>query len=178
MAVSYTDGGGTPETVTSAGTTAVINVNDAPTGAVTISGTPMQGETLTANTSALADADGLGAFSYQWKVNGINIAGPKLNVLTLAQAEVGKVITVAVSYIDGGGTPETVTSDATTAVANVNDAPTGAVIINGTVAQGEVLTADTSTLTDADGLGAFSGNAEPCGLWALQSLRNCVSWRG
>ena len=41
---------------------AVANVNDAPTGSVTISGTATQGETLTAS-NTLADADGLGTIT-------------------------------------------------------------------------------------------------------------------
>ena len=42
--------------------------NTAPTGAPTISGTPQVGETLTADTSAIADRDGLAnvSYSYQW----------------------------------------------------------------------------------------------------------------
>ena len=61
--------------------------------------------TLTAaNTSALADADGLGAFSYQWKAGGVNIDGATSSTYTLTQAEVGKTVTATVSYTDGGGT--------------------------------------------------------------------------
>ncbi|WP_341923414.1 hypothetical protein, partial [Polaromonas sp. YR568] len=48
------------------------NTNEAPTGSVTISGTPTQGQTLTA-ANTLADADGLGTVAYQWKANGVNI---------------------------------------------------------------------------------------------------------
>ncbi len=55
----YTDGGGTSESAASAPTGAVVNLNDAPTGSVSISGTPVQGGTLTAS-HTLADADGLG----------------------------------------------------------------------------------------------------------------------
>ncbi len=47
---------------------------------------------------------------------------------TLGDADVGTQISVQVSYTDGQGTPESVTSAQTAAVANVNDAPTGAVV--------------------------------------------------
>ena len=67
MIVSYTDGGQTDETLTSAATAEVANTNDNPTGLPTISGTPTQGATLTAGTDDIADADGLGTFSYQWQ---------------------------------------------------------------------------------------------------------------
>lgn len=100
-------------------------VNDAPTGSLTISGTAAQGQTLTA-VSTLADAEVLGTLSYQWKADGVNLSGATSTTLTLAQAQVGKLISVVASYTDGQGTAESVTSAATTAVANVNDAPTSA----------------------------------------------------
>ncbi|UQI40282.1 DUF4214 domain-containing protein [Vreelandella venusta] len=154
--VSYTDGQGTAEAVTSAATGSVANVNDAPTGGVAISGDAIEDETLTADTSALADEDGLGAFSYVWKADDTAITGATSSTYTLTQAEVGKVITVEVSYTDGQGTAEAVTSAATGSVANVNDAPTGGVAISGDAIEDETLTADTSALADEDGLGAFS----------------------
>ena len=74
VVASYTDGQGTNESVTSAGVGPVANVNDAPTGSVTISGTPAEDQTLTAG-NTLADEDGLGTISYQWQRNGVDIAG-------------------------------------------------------------------------------------------------------
>ncbi len=154
--VSYTDGQGTPESVTSAQTAAVANVNDAPTGVPTISGTVTEDQTLTANTAGIADADGLGAFSYQWLRNGAVIATATGSTYTLGDADVGTQISVQVSYTDGQGTPESVTSAQTAAVANVNDAPTGVPTISGTVTEDQTLTANTAGIADADGLGAFS----------------------
>jgi Cadherin-like len=154
--VSYTDGHGTAETVTSAQTAPVGNVNDAPVGVPTISGTVTEDQTLTANTGGITDADGLGAFSYQWLRNGVAIGGATIGTYTLGGADVGTQISVQVSYTDGHGTAETVTSAQTAPVANVNDAPTGAVAIAGSATEDQTLTADTSTIGDADGLGAFS----------------------
>jgi uncharacterized delta-60 repeat protein len=151
---SYTDGQGTAESVTSAATSAVANVNDAPTGRVTISGTAAEGQTLTAS-HTLADADGLGTVSYQWLADGSAISGATDATLVLDQAQVGRAISVQASYTDGQGTAESVTSAATSAVANVNDAPTGRVTISGTAAEGQTLTAS-HTLADADGLGTVS----------------------
>ena len=156
VTVSYTDGGGTAESVESDATAAIANVNDEPTGKPTITGTPTQGETLTANRGNIMDADGLGTFSYQWKRSGTNISGAISSTYTLAQADVGETITVTVSYTDGGGTAESVESDATAAVANVSNDPTGKPMITGTTAQGETLTAETDDIMDADGLGSFS----------------------
>jgi hypothetical protein len=94
------------------------------TGSVTISGTATQGEVLTAITTSLADADGLGTFSYQWKRDGTAISDATSSTYTLTQDDVGKTITVTVSYTDQRGFAESVTSAATSAVANVNDSPT------------------------------------------------------
>jgi Ca2+-binding RTX toxin-like protein len=154
VSASYTDGHGTAESVSSSASTAVLNVNDGPTGSVTVSGTVTQGQTLTA-TNTLADVDGLGTVSYQWKAGGSAITGATGNTLRLSEAQVGKTITVSASYTDGHGTAESVSSSASTAVLNVNDVPTGSVTVAGTAKQGQTLTA-TNTLADVDGLGAVS----------------------
>ncbi len=151
VTVSWTDDGGTEESLTSAATAAVTDVNDAPTGSVTISGTATQGQTLTADTSGIADEDGLGTFAYQWKRDGTDIEGATGETYVLAQADVGAAITVTVTWTDTGNTVESLTSAATAAVTNVNDAPTGSVTITGTATQDETLTAVTSTIADPDG---------------------------
>ncbi|MBK8335420.1 MAG: hypothetical protein IPL03_02000 [Sterolibacteriaceae bacterium] len=153
---SYTDGQGTPESVASADTSAVSNVNDLPTGSVTIDDTtPTQGQTLTASNS-LADADGMGTVSYQWQRGGVDIAGATGATYTTTQADVGAALRVVASYTDGQGTPESVASADTSAVSNVNDAPTGSVTIDDTTpTQGQTLTAS-NTLADADGMGTVS----------------------
>ena len=156
VAVSYADGGGAAESLTSDPTAEVANANDSPTGAVTITGAARQGQVLTANTDSIADADCLGAFSYQWRADGADIAGATSKAYTLGQAQVGAAVTVAVSYADGGGAAESLTSDPTAEVANANDSPTGAVTIMGAARQGQVLTANADSIADVDGLGAFS----------------------
>ena len=113
-----------------------------------------QGQTLNAS-SVIADADGMGAISYQWLAAGVNIGGATSSSFTLTEAQVGKAITVVASYVDGHGTLESVTSTPTTAVVNVNDTPTGSVVISGTATQGQTLTA-INTLADADGMGVIS----------------------
>ena len=159
--VSYTDGYGTAESVTSAATSAVLNVNDDPVGSVTIEGTAIEGETLTV-VASLTDADGVGSFSYQWLRDGIEITSgtgstsdPEATGYTLTSADIGSEISVRVSYTDGYGTAESVTSAATSAVLNVNDDPVGSVTIEGTAIEGETLTV-VASLTDADGVGSFS----------------------
>jgi VCBS repeat-containing protein len=156
VVVSYTDGHGSAEAATSANTSTILPANGPHTGAVTITGTVTEDQVLTANTSALADPAGLGAFHYQWQRNsgsGFTNVGTDQATYSLGDADVGATIRVTVSFTDGQGVLESETSGATAAVANVNDLPTGAVTIAGTVAENQVLTANTSTLADADGLG-------------------------
>ncbi len=154
VVVSYIDGLGNPESVTSAATAAVANVNDLPTGGVTIAGVATEDQTLTAN-NTLADADGLGVLSHQWRRNGADIVGATASTYLLGDADVGATITVRISYTDNRGTAESATSAATAAVANINDAPTGGVTISGTATEDQTLTA-VSTLADGDGLGVLS----------------------
>ena len=157
VVVNYTDRRGTDESPTSNTTTAVTNINDEPTGSVTIDGTVREDQTLTAKTGTLDDADGLGAFSYQWhRSNGSggfeDIANATGETYSLGDADVGREVQVMVSYTDDGGMDESLTSDATAAVGNVNDLPTGDVTIDGTVRGDETLTANTGALADEDGL--------------------------
>ena len=132
-------------------TLAVSNTNDTPTGGVTLSGTPTQGQTLTA-ANTLADSDGPTPLvvTYQWQADGVDITGATGGTFVLGQDQVGKVITVKASYTDAGGASESRTSSASAAIANTNDAPTGGVTLSGTPTQGQTLTA-VNTLADGDG---------------------------
>ena len=134
----------------------IVPANDIPTGAVTIDGTAQENATLTANTSTIADNDGLGTFSYQWLRDDVAIGSATDSAYMLGDADVGKQISVQVSYTDGQGAAESLTSAQTAVVANVNDIPSGAVTIDGTVQENATLTANTSTIADNDGLGTFS----------------------
>ena len=71
---------------------------------------------LTAS-NTLADADGLGAISYQWQRDGVDRRrGATGTTYTLGDADVGHTIDVVASYTDGHGTAESVASAATAAV--------------------------------------------------------------
>ena len=123
----------------------------------TISGTAQVGETLTANTSGIADADGISSvqYEYQWLADDADISGATNATYTLVAADEGQVIKVRVSFTDDAGNEESLTSAATDAVAAAptpNTPATGAPTINGTAQVGETLTANTSGIADADGL--------------------------
>jgi serralysin len=139
-----------------ASTATLTDTNVVPTGVPTITGTLSQGRELSVDTSGIADADGLGDFSYQWNRDNAAIEGATASNYTLTEADVGTNISVTVLYTDGYGAAESVVSAETSKIANTNDAPTGALVINGTAAEGETLTLDTSSIADEDGLSAFS----------------------
>ena len=145
--------------------------NSAASGAPTINGTAQVGEILTASTSSIADADGVAnaTFTYQWLADDTDISGATASTYTLVAGDVGKAIKVKVSFTDDGGNAETLTSAATPAVTltggttnslqrsdqedvKENSAATGAPTINGTAQVGEILTASTSGIYDADGV--------------------------
>ena len=96
--------------------------NTAATGAPTISGTAQVGETLTAGTTAISDADGIAndTLSYQWIANDgaadADISGATGRTYTLVDADEGKAIKVRVSFTDDGGNAESLTSAATAPV--------------------------------------------------------------
>ena len=136
--------------------------NTAATGAPTITGTAEVGETLTAVTTGIADADGLTSptYTYQWiRVDGTeaDIAGENSSTYTLVDADLGTTLKVRVSFDDDASNSETLTSAATATVgAAGNTAPTGAPTITGTAEVGETLTAVTTGIADADGLTSVS----------------------
>ena len=96
--------------------------NSPATGAPTISGTAQVGETLTAGTTAINDADGLDddTFDYQWiAIDGAadaDISGATGRTYTLVDADEGKAIEVRVSFTDDGGNAESLNSAATAVV--------------------------------------------------------------
>ena len=124
-------------------------------GAPAIAGTARVGETLSASTSGITDADGLAnaEFAYQWIRGSADIAGATGATYTAADADAGERLKVRVAFTDDAGHAESVTSAATDAVAARANAPAaGAPAITGEARVGETLTASTSGITDADGL--------------------------
>ena len=160
VTVSFTDDASNSETLTSAATAAVAAAaNTLATGAPTITGTAQVGQTLTAGTTAIMDADGLTSptYTYQWiRVDGTDeedISGENSSTYILVDADLGTTVKVTVSFTDDANNPETLTSAATAAVAAAPNTPaTGAPTITGTAQVGQTLTAATTGITDADGL--------------------------
>ena len=136
--VTFTDDAGNEESLTSY---AVIVsrplvvpdeevANTPATGAPGIDGSPVVGQSLTATTSDIGDADGLtnATFSYQWLAADAAIEGATASTYTVAAGDVGKALKVRVTFTDDAGHEESVTSAATAAVqqpltADIHDAP-------------------------------------------------------
>ena len=156
--VSFTDGRGFAESLTSAATAEVAPPTNSPaTGAPSISGTVLVGGTLTASTSDIEDANGLDGvtFSYQWlsvhETSETDIEGATDATYSLLPPDSGKTISVLVSFNDRYGYPESRTSAPTEAVVTPNSRATGAPTISGELRVREILTVDTSGIADGNG---------------------------
>ena len=92
--------------------------NHPPEGAPAITGTAQVGEKLRVDTSSISDSDGLdkGTFNYQWLSDGADISKATYATYVLVEGDVGKAISVRVSFTDGAGNAESLTSAATKAV--------------------------------------------------------------
>ena len=166
VVVTYTDDGGTNETATSDPTEVVpgdLAPNAAPTGSLTLSTSgPTEGVAITADASSVDDADGLGAFSWtwEWSPDGTSswqaVDGADGSTFTPVTELVGTYLRATVTYTDGAGWVEAVSSAIVGPVAEAtapNAEPTGEIVLAGAAQVGLALTADTSTLSDPDGLG-------------------------
>ena len=97
-------------------TVSVENINEPPTGLPVITGTTGAGAgaTLGSDISAVRDPDGnprLEDVRYQWLQDGSPIQGAQGPTLLLGEEQVGRSITLRVTYTDGGGFTETLTSE-------------------------------------------------------------------
>ena len=125
----------------------ISNVNENPTGNVLITGTAEEDQTLSADTSTIADPDGLGTFNYQWQRGGSDITGATSSTYTLVNADVGSVITVVVNYTDADGTNESLTSAATSTVVGTEPSNPDSTVIVADTQTNSNLSTDDSDLT-------------------------------
>ena len=125
------------------------------TGDPTIGGTVQVGETLSADTSGIADAEGLdnAVFSYQWLADDAEMQDATDSTYVLDPDDEGKTIKVRVIFTDDAGNEETLTSAPTAEVTRSSNHPaTGLPVIRGQVRVGATLRASLSILDDPDGL--------------------------
>ena len=159
--ISYVDGQGNPEMLISPMSEAVMNVNDKPTGMPIINGDAKEDSQLSADLSRISDEDGLGEMSIIWqrsteRQNWENFPDQFGAILQLKQGDVGFNYRSVVSYIDGFGTRETLVSEPSGIVVNVDNPLEGEVTIRGQSIEGAELIANTSSLTDYDGISSLA----------------------
>ena len=137
-------------------TVTVTNLTDA---RAVVRGTAQVGETLTAETSGIADKNrrDQADFSYQWLADGTDVEGATDRTYEVTEKDEGKTIKVRVKFTGSAGKEETLTSAATEPVqpaqpAQSNEPATGRPAIDGTAQVGETLRADASGISDADGM--------------------------
>ena len=87
--------------------------NTLATGAPSIVGTLVVGQTLSVNTSSISDDDGLdnATFVYQWLSDDTDISGATGSAYILTDSDQGKAVKVRVSFTDDAGHEETLTSE-------------------------------------------------------------------
>ena len=128
--VSAINAVGTSDASDSDDATTTASTNTAAMGAPTITGTAQVGQTLTAATTGITDADGLTSvsYTYQWiRVDGTdeaNISGENSSTYTLVDADLGTTLKVKVSFTDDASNSETLTSAATATVTATPAVPT------------------------------------------------------
>ncbi|MGO9753591.1 MAG: hypothetical protein ACLP22_19190 [Solirubrobacteraceae bacterium] len=122
------------------------------TVAPAITGTPTQGQTLTASTGSWSDSSA--TFSYQWQDcdshgnNCVNIDGATSGTYTLDGGDVGHTVVVVVTATNPGGSSSSASLAISAVAALPNPTPpapvnTAAPVIAGTVAVGHVLSVST-----------------------------------
>ena len=155
--VSYVDGQGNSESIISPNSSAVQNVNDKPVGVPVVVGEARENNTLTADLSRIIDEDGLGDINIDWersttKANWERLTDKANSVINLNQTDVGYSFRAVINYIDGFGTAETLFTEPTELVANVDNPLTGEIVIRGQAVENNELVASLSSLADYDGI--------------------------
>ena len=147
------------------GTSSTQPANSAATGVPTISGTAQAGQSLSAVTTPIMDADGLTGVTYRYQWVRVVSGSDDVNVgtagsYTVADADVGHKLKVVVSFTDGRGYSETRTSAETavvTAAAVPNSAPTFAGSTTAYEVAENTTTVATLTASDDDAADSVTG---------------------
>jgi hypothetical protein len=161
VVISYVDGQGNLEPLTSPPSTPVKNVNDKPTGSARLIGSSVEDSALVVDTSNIADEDGIGGFDISWQRSSSKSSweaypAAQSEVLRLTQNQVGFSFRAVVSYIDTHGTREVLYTSPSETIDNLDDPVQGEVSIDGEPKEGATLTALSNSLTDEDGIASIS----------------------
>ncbi|XUM24916.1 beta strand repeat-containing protein [Bradyrhizobium oligotrophicum S58] len=152
--------------VSDAFTLTITPVNDG-AATVTVSGTTTQGQTLTANLGS--DPDGAASnVVYHWLRDGAVINGATNSTYTLGSNDVGHKISANVTYTDGQGFAENVTSGQTGSVTTPNHAPTfGTGTTTASVTEDASYAAPAGNLIQNGSFGYYNGNFYTLDAWTV-----------
>ena len=161
VAISYVDGQGNLEPLTSPPSTPVRNVNDKPTGSARLIGAAVEDSALVVDTSSIADEDGIGGFDITWQRSSSKSSweaypAGQNEVLRLTQSQVGYSYRAVVSYVDSHGTREVLYTSPSETIDNLDDPVQGEVTIIGEPKEGVTLRALSDSLSDEDGIASIS----------------------
>jgi hypothetical protein len=161
VVISYVDGQGNLEPLTSPPSTPVRNVNDKPTGSARLIGASVEDSALVVDTSSIADEDGIGGFDITWQRSSSKSSweaypAGQNEVLRLSQSQVGYSYRAVVSYIDSHGTREVLYTSPSETIDNLDDPVQGEVTIVGEPKEGIILRALSNSLSDEDGIASIS----------------------
>ena len=161
VVITYIDGQGNLETLTSPASSPVQNVNDKPTGAPVLVGMPIEEDALVVDTSSISDEDGIGSYDVIWqrsssKTEWQAYSSSTGDILRLGQEHVGYSYRAVITYIDGHETREVLISNPSETVANVDDPVEGEVIVSGTAEEGSTITVNTNEVSDEDGIASMA----------------------
>ena len=124
-------------------------------------GGPLEDQPLIFDTEGLVDDDGIGQLTYQWQVQEptgrwVTVHEALSQSFTPRQAHVNKSLRARIEYLDGQGTLESIITPATQPVQNVNDLPSGRLMLTGDPLEDQTLQIDASSVTDEDGMGLIT----------------------
>ncbi len=154
-------------------------------GASAAQGTgPLEDVPLVIDLSDLRDQDGLGSLTVQWQEfdaqrgTWTKIDGATSQGFTPRQRHVGNQLRVSIEYLDGRGNLESILTQPTPPVRNVNDPPTGELRLIGAQLQYETLKADISAIRDEEGIGPITYHWEISSDGATWQRYRSDEWRG
>lgn len=134
------------------------NNNPNTLGSISLSGTAISGEVLSATVS---DPDGIsGNINYYWYADGVAITDANSSTFTLTDDQIGSPITVQAMYTDDGGINESHISDATDDVSAI--AFPASITVTGDALVGSTLTA---TVADENGIASATENGTIIYAW-------------
>jgi hypothetical protein len=159
--ITFLDNQGNLETLFSSPSSPVQNVNDKPKGGPLLVGNAKEDASLIVDTSSVSDEDGIGEMQVIWQRSKQGsdwqaFDGTKGEVLKLGQMHVNYAYRAIVAYLDGQDTREVMISSPSDIVMNLDDPVEGEVVLSGEANENGTLMADTSQITDEDGVASLS----------------------